>query len=218
MSVDFAKSIIDKTQFRAKTSTTTSATGDLAYVPYTKDMTSVVVSGKTYTIPEEIRKYAYISGENAWDGSGVVTGGVKGVYYYDSDATMPIYSPKPLTDNGTTLTKDPAEFNVTKVGGKYYLANDPLYKTTWDNAITAAGDPCKTNTTTQAENEQGNLLYTATQFVYRDAEGKSLSQLKIGHASSAKVQTHLSRLQSTAIQHLLIIVVLFQRLSTECLM
>lgn len=172
LSVDFAKSIIDKTQFRAKTSTTTSATGDLAYVPYTKDMTSVVVSGKTYTIPEEIRKYAYISGENAWDGSGVVTGGVKGVYYYDSDATMPIYSPKPLTDNGTTLTKDPAEFNVTKVGGKYYLANDPLYKTTWDNAITAAGDPCKTNTTTQAENEQGNLLYTATQFVYRDAEGK----------------------------------------------
>ncbi len=171
LSVDFAKSIIDKTQFRAKTSTTTSATGDLAYVPYTKDMTSVEVSGKTYTIPDEIKKYAYISGENAWDGSGVVTGGVAGVYYYDSDATMPIYSPKPLTDNGTTLTQDPAGFNVTKVDGKYYLANDPLYKTTWDNAITAAGDPCKTNTTTQAENEQGKLLYTATQFVYRDANG-----------------------------------------------
>ena len=62
-----------------------------------------------------------------------------------------------------------------RANGEYYLANSVVYETTWDNAITAKGNPCQMPTETQATDSQGNLLYNQVQYVYRDADGKKVN-------------------------------------------
>lgn len=176
MTIAFAQSINNKTQLTATTKEVTSKFGDLAYVPYTKSAPTVTSKGKEYTIPKDVLANAYVGGEALADGSGKV-GGVEGVYYFDAAGTMPIYSPLALSDdNGSVRTTDQAGIKVIKnADGKYYLANSVVYETTWDNAITAKGNPCQMPTETQATDSQGNLLYNQVQYVYRDADGKKVN-------------------------------------------
>lgn len=176
MTIAFAQSINNKTQLTATTKEVTSKFGDLAYVPYTKSAPTVTSKGKEYTIPKDVLANAYVGGEALADGSGKV-GGVEGVYYFDAAGTMPIYSPLALSDdNGSVRTTDQAGIKVIKnADGKYYLANSVVYETTWDNAITAKGNPCQMPTETQATDAQGNLLYNQVQYVYRDADGKKVN-------------------------------------------
>ena len=164
----------DKTEYAVKTSVTTSATGDRAYVPYSTSNETVTFTVKgtqvSYTIPESVKATAYVGG--TVDSTGATSGGVKGIYYSDEKCTMPIYSPKPLTSSDVKNGKDAALANVTLgQDGKYYLTNSVKYATKWD-LDTYPGGPWQKPTTTQATNKDNEPLYNQVQYVYRNAEGK----------------------------------------------
>lgn len=163
----------DKTEYAVKTSVTTSATGDRAYVPYSTSNETVTFTVKgtqvSYTIPESVKATAYVGG--TVDSTGA-TSGVKGIYYSDEKCTMPIYSPKPLTSSDVKNGKDAALANVTLgQDGNYYLTNSVKYATKWD-LDTYPGGPWQKPTTTQATNKDNEPLYNQVQYVYRNAEGK----------------------------------------------
>ncbi|MGN0527516.1 MAG: dockerin type I domain-containing protein [Eubacterium sp.] len=129
----------------AKTSATTSTTGDLAYKPCNAD-----------TLPGKIMAYATRRADGYW--------------FWNEEMTMPIYTAELLTDSDVTGGQDAAGQAVTKgTDGKWYLANDPLYETEWDT--TSYDAPYLTETSTQATNAKGELLYEQKQFVYRDVNG-----------------------------------------------
>lgn len=164
----------DKTEYAVKTSVTTSATGDRAYVPYSTSNETVTFTVKgtqvKYTIPESVKATAYVGG--TVDSTGATSGGVKGIYYSDEKCTMPIYSPKPLTSSDVKNGKDAALANVTLgQDGNYYLTNSVKYATKWD-LDTYPGGPWQKPTTTQATNKDNEPLYNQVQYVYRNAEGK----------------------------------------------
>lgn len=164
----------DKTEYAVKTSVTTSATGDRAYVPYSTSNETVTFTVKgtqvSYTIPESVKATAYVGG--TVDSTGATSGGVKGIYYSDEKCTMPIYSPKPLTSSDVKNGKDAALANVTLgQDGNYYLTNSVKYATKWD-LVTYPGGPWQKPTTTQATNKDNEPLYNQVQYVYRNAEGK----------------------------------------------
>lgn len=164
----------DKTEYAVKTSVTTSATGDRAYVPYSTSNETVTFTVKgtqvSYTIPESVKATAYVGG--TVDSTGATSGGVKGIYYSDEKCTMPIYSPKPLTSSDVKNGKDAALANVTLgQDGNYYLTNSVKYATKWD-LDTYPGGPWQKPTTTQDTNKDNEPLYNQVQYVYRNAEGK----------------------------------------------
>lgn len=164
----------DKTEYAVKTSVTTSATGDRAYVPYSTSNETVTFTVKgtqvSYTIPESVKSTAYVGG--TIDSTGATSGGVKGIYYSDEKCTMPIYSPKPLTSSDVKNGKDAALASVTLgQDGNYYLTNSVKYATKWD-LDTYPGGPWQKPTTTQDTNKDNEPLYNQVQYVYRNAEGK----------------------------------------------
>lgn len=164
----------DKTEYAVKTSVTTSATGDRAYVPYSTSNETVTFTVKgtqvSYTIPESVKATAYVGG--TVDSTGATSGGEKGIYYSDEKCTMPIYSPKPLTSSDVKNGKDAALAKVTLgQDGNYYLTNSVKYATKWD-LDTYPGGPWQKPTTTQATNKDNEPLYNQVQYVYRNAEGK----------------------------------------------
>ncbi len=174
MTATSAIEMSDTTELTAATKQTTSPTGDHAFVPYTTSQQSVSynVSGKTVTrsIPASVKDAAYVGG--SYDEElGTTIGGVAGVYYYDANATMPIYSPKPLTSSDVKDGKDPAGVEVILAAdGNYYLANAAKYATVWDTT-TYLNAPWQKPTDTQATDKDNNLLYNQVQYVYRDANG-----------------------------------------------
>ena len=158
----------DKTEYAVKTSVTTSATGDRAYVPYSTSNETVTFTVKgtqvSYTIPDSVKATAYVGD--------ATNGGVKGIYYFDEKCTMPIYSPKPLTSSDVKNGKDAALADVTLgQDGNYYLTNSVKYATTWD-LDTYPGGPWQRPTSTQDTNKDNEPLYNQVQYVYRNAEGK----------------------------------------------
>lgn len=165
----------DKTEYAVTTSVTTSATGDRAYVPYSTSNETVTFTVKgtqvSYTIPESVKANAYVGG-TVDNTTGATSGGVKGIYYFDENCTMPIYSPKPLTSSDVKNGKDAALANVTLgQDGNYYLTNSVKYATTWD-LDTYPGGPWQRPTSTQDTNKDNEPLYNQVQYVYRNAEGK----------------------------------------------
>lgn len=165
----------DKTEYAVTTSVTTSATGDRAYVPYSTSNETVTFTVKgtqvSYTIPESVKANAYVGG-TVDNTTGETSGGVKGIYYFDENCTMPIYSPKPLTSSDVKNGKDAALTAVTLgQDGNYYLTNSVKYATTWD-LDTYPGGPWQRPTSTQDTNKDNEPLYNQIQYVYRNAEGK----------------------------------------------
>lgn len=165
----------DKTEYAVTTSVTTSATGDRAYVPYSTSNETVTFTVKgtqvSYTIPESVKANAYVGG-TVDNTTGATSGGVKGIYYFDENCTMPIYSPKPLTSSDVKNGKDAALADVTLgQDGNYYLTNSVKYATTWD-LDTYPGGPWQRPTSTQDTNKDNEPLYNQIQYVYRNAEGK----------------------------------------------
>lgn len=165
----------DKTAYAVTTSVTTSAIGDRAYVPYSTSNETVTFTVKgqqvSYTIPDSVKSAAYVGGSyNATTGG--TYGGVNGIYYFDENCTMPIYSPKPLTSSDVKNGKDAASADVTLgQDGNYYLTNSVKYATTWD-LETYPGGPWQRPTSTQDTNKDNEPLYNQVQYVYRNAEGK----------------------------------------------
>ena len=165
----------DKTEYAVTTSVTTSATGDRAYVPYSTSNETVTFTVKgtqvSYTIPDSVKATAYVGG-TVDNTTGETSGGVKGIYYFDENCTMPIYSPKPLTSSDVKNGKDAALADVTLgQDGNYYLTNSVKYATTWD-LDTYPGGPWQRPTSTQDTNKDNEPLYNQVQYVYRNAEGK----------------------------------------------
>lgn len=165
----------DKTEYAVTTSVTTSATGDRAYVPYSTSNETVTFTVKgtevSYTIPESVKATAYVGG-TVDNTTGETSGGVKGIYYFDENCTMPIYSPKPLTSSDVKNGKDAALTAVTLgQDGNYYLTNSVKYATTWD-LDTYPGGPWQRPTSTQDTNKDNEPLYNQVQYVYRNDEGK----------------------------------------------
>ena len=174
MTATSAIEMSDTTELTATTKQSTSPTGDRAFVPYSTSQQSVSynVSGKTVTraIPASVKDAAYVGGSFNEE-LGATIGGQAGVYYYDANATMPIYSPKPLTSSDVKDGKDPAGAAVIKgADGNYYLANSVKYATVWDTT-TYTNAPWQKPTDTQATDKDNNLLYNQVQYVYRDANG-----------------------------------------------
>ena len=158
----------DKTEYAVTTSVTTSATGDRAYVPYSTSNETVTFTVKgtqvSYTIPDSVKANAYVGG-TVDNTTGETSGGVKGIYYFDENCTMPIYSPKPLTSSDVKNGKDAALTAVTLgQDGNYYLTNSVKYATTWD-LDTYPGGPWQRPTSTQDTNKDNEPLYNQVQYV-----------------------------------------------------
>lgn len=156
-----ALALSDNTVLTATTKETTSQTGDRAFAPFVKGVNDS-------TMPNTVKDNAYVGGETK---DGVTNGGIDGVYYFDANCTMPIYSKTPLTS--ATNGKDAAGMDVIKVDGVYYLANSVKYKTEWDT--TTYGTPWARPTNVQATNSNGAGLYDQVQYVYRDANGNKVN-------------------------------------------
>jgi hypothetical protein len=160
-----ALTLSDDTQLTAVTKQTTSQTGDKAYVPFT--------TANDSTLPNSIKDAAYVGGATV---NGDTLPGVAGVYYYDANCTMPIYSSVPLTSKDVDKDgNDPAGMPVIEVDGVYYLANSVVYETEWDTETYGATAPWAVATDTQATNSKGQLLYDQVQYVYRNASGSKVN-------------------------------------------
>lgn len=172
---DSALALSDKSYLAESTQTVATQYGDRAYVPYTSssetERPSVEVDGRgTVSMPIKVMSNAYWSA---------------GIWYYDKDCTMPIYSPKPLTSAANdTLTTDPAGKAVIRGTGndadKYYLKNAPLYDMEWIEGSTTvrpyqqyklddAGNKI------QSKDNKGNKLYTQVTYVYRDTAANKVN-------------------------------------------
>lgn len=138
---------VDKTERQFVTGQTTSETGDVAYTPVTD----------INVIPESMRSSVYLNEDN-------------GIYYYDSDFKAAVYSSTPLRRAPGNV--DAAGMAVTSVDGTFYHVNTAVYEKEWILGEYEA--PYYGNTTTQATDSQGNLLYNQVQFKHYNANGKEV--------------------------------------------
>ncbi len=169
-----ALELSDETEFVASTETVTTEYGDIAYVPYTSDnentRPSVADGNTTYQMPITVYADAYYREDD-------------GVWCFDENCTMPIYSPVPLTADDVTDGKDPAGVAVIEGtgddAGTYYLRNTPVYDMVWDEG-TADISPYQkykldeNGNKIQSSYESGGrtyYLYSQVTYVYRNASG-----------------------------------------------
>lgn len=140
---------------------TVNKTGDLAYTAFTTS------NATRLGMPQNLK-------DNATVGSSS-NNGKTGVYYYDAECTMPIYSNQPLTT--ATLGKDNAGFAVIAGegdnAGKYFLANSVLYEQVWDTRTYAY--PWLRDSDVQATDDMGNPLYSQTEYMYIASNGDKVS-------------------------------------------
>lgn len=169
---DTAKQISDKTVLTATTSVVATEYGDRAFQPYTSNDDGVTTSPAD--MPVGVKADAYLGGSTV---NGVTYGGVKGVYYFDANCTMPIYSNVPLTSADVQDGKDKAGIAVIEGTGedvgKYWLRNAPHYETEWDTET--YGAPWAKPTEKQAQDGNGALLYEQVQYVYRDSNSNKVN-------------------------------------------
>lgn len=167
-----AKEISDKTVLTASTNIVATEYGDRAFKPYTSDNNGVTTSPAD--MPVGVKADAYLGGSTV---NGVHYGGVEGVYYFDANCTMPIYSNVPLTSTDVQDGKDKAGIAVIEGTGedvgKYWLRNAPHYETEWDTTTYLA--PWNKPTEVQAKDGNGALLYEQVQYVYRDAKSNKVN-------------------------------------------
>jgi hypothetical protein len=160
LSVENAMKISSVKIGAANTSQTTSTTGDKAFKPATAS-----------EIPDAVLAVAYEKDD---------------VYYINKECTAPIYSNVELTDADVTDGADATGQAVTKVGDKYYLANELSYESEWDTTTywtdgeiegTKEGAPYygvvkdADHITKWGE----DTVYNQIQFVYRDANGEKVN-------------------------------------------
>lgn len=144
----------------AKTHSTTSSTGDVAYTAFT------TTNATRLGMPENLKA-------NATVGS-LSNGGKTGVYYYDADCTMPIYSNELLktVTSGNDNAGVPVVAGTGDNAGKYFLANDVLYEQVWDTRTYTY--PWLKDSDVQATDDMGNKLYSQTEYMYITSDGKQV--------------------------------------------
>ncbi len=168
-----ALELSDKTVLSAITNTVATEYGDKAYKPYTTTDNGATTSPAG--MPIGVKAEAYLGGSTV---NGVTYGGVAGVYYFDANCTMPIYSNVELTANDVSAKgTDPAGMAVIEGtgddAGKFWLRNAPAYETEWDTTTYDA--PWQKNTEVQATDNKGSLLYKQVQYVYRDSASQKVN-------------------------------------------
>lgn len=168
------ESMADQRYLAPTTVTTTSEYGDLAYLPYTTDNVNGTETVKA--MPKKVYADAHKSDD--------------GIYYFDKDCTMPIYTSTPLTDSFVDQGTDPAGMPVIKgADGKWHLANDVVYEQQWylpaETGLTYPVQGKKIVTDTEGNyvtDENGSyvyqelmsgkkVVYNQVQYVYRDKNG-----------------------------------------------
>ena len=105
------------------------------------------------------------------------TKGDDGYWYNDPDCQLPIYyadGAHALTDADVTDGKDATGMPVVKVDGVWYMANAVKYNQVWDTE-TYDYPYLTDDTSEQAKNGNGELLYKQVQFVYRDDDGEKVN-------------------------------------------
>lgn len=137
----------DKTSRQFVTAIEASEAGDVAYTPVTN----------LSDIPVDMRANVYYNSSN-------------GIYYADKEFVAPIYSSARLTSAGVTNGKDAAGMAVILVDGVYYHANTASYEKEWSND----GTYNYVDTSVQATNDNGELLYNQVQFKHYNANGKEV--------------------------------------------
>lgn len=137
----------DKTSRQFVTAVEASEAGDVAYTPVTN----------ISDIPVNMRANVYYNSAN-------------GIYYADKEFVAPIYSSARLTSAGVTNGKDAAGMAVILVNGVYYYANTASYEKEWSND----GTYNYVDTSVQATNDNGELLYNQVQFKHYNASGKEV--------------------------------------------
>ena len=140
------------TETVAKTGTTTSTTGSVAYAPL----------ASTETLPESIKAFVK-----------------NGYYYADEDCTIPIYSNVELASapNGKDAVGTAVQYN--QATGKYYVVNAPSYETEW--IIITDGDvECPYLSTTDVQAKADDLakspLYEQVSYNFYNAAGEQVGQ------------------------------------------
>lgn len=148
---DTAAQLSDKTEYTFNTKSEASATGDVAFVPLTE--------AEYNNLSADVKNMIY-TGDN-------------GLYYFDSQFKAPVYSQNALTAAGVTGGKDAAGMPVV-VGedGRYHIANTALYEKEW---IMLGDYPYLADTSTQATNDNGDLLYNQVQWSYYDKDGNKVT-------------------------------------------
>lgn len=142
----------DTTERMFVTGESTSTTGDMAYTP--------IGSGDESLMPADILNASYFNEDDQ-------------LYYYDSEFVAPIYSEQPLTASDVSDGTDPAGVPVTLgEDGNYYYTNTTVYEREWD--LETYDTPWYKNTTEQATDSDGNLLYGQIQFNHYNANGNSV--------------------------------------------
>ena len=160
---------------------TSSKTGEQAHQAFTTS------NATRLNMPEALKANATIgSSSNA---------GKTGVYYFDAECTMPIYSNAPLTT--ATGGKDNAgmavEAGTGDDAGKYFLVNDVVYEKEWD--VDTFPNPWYKDSTTQAIDNNGDKLYAQIEFKYIKADGTETNKsdpdwvAKYAKSESRYVQT-----------------------------
>ena len=137
----------DKTSRQFVTAVEASEAGDVAYTPVTN----------LSDIPVDMRANVYYNSAT-------------GIYYADKEFVAPIYSSARLTSAGVTNGKDAAGMAVILVDGVYYHANTASYEKEWSND----GTYNYVDTSVQATNDNGELLYNQVQFKHYNANGKEV--------------------------------------------
>lgn len=137
----------DKTSRQFVTAIEANEAGDVAYTPVTN----------ISDIPVDMRANVYYNSAN-------------GIYYADKEFVAPIYSSARLTSAGVTNGKDAAGMAVILVDGVYYHANTASYEKEWSND----GTYNYVDTSVQATNDNGELLYNQVQFKHYNANGKEV--------------------------------------------
>lgn len=150
-----AKKLSSITETVANTKSTTSNTGDLAYVPYS--------ASDDIVLPSDVKTYVK-----------------NGYYYADQACTLPIYSNVELTAADVTNGKDAVGTAVTEINGKYYLANAPQYKTEW--ILISDGDidyPYLMETDEQATTDDAEpmALYRQVNYNFYRANGEQMGDV-----------------------------------------
>ena len=155
-----ALDLTDDTQLAYVTETSDSATGDKAYRPLT--------TSEYNNLSAAVKKLIYIDTVNGTD-----------YYYLDEAHSRPVYSTVELTAADISNGKDAYGMPVTAVvdadgNTTYYIANAVQYETEWDTT-SYAPYPFKKDTSTQATNSAGDLLYDQVQWSYYNAKGDKVS-------------------------------------------
>lgn len=173
----------------ARLDSTTNPLGDVAYMPATQSLmdsdTYASVQAYQHNGYYYVTRYADADGTYVYDNMVFSNDEVTDFDVTDTgeDVSIPIGGTAQTLDVYTITGTDIRVVKVREPGqdatARWHLLNDVQYAQEWQDLGSGSGvlfeDPYLVNTSTQARDSAGNLLYNEVNFTYRDSEGLSTS-------------------------------------------